>query len=169
MNGAMPSIIDVLIVIDAETLVASYPPGAPGNPTSVDQPLIYLMVRQDDAVFGEGTKELKITAETEDVIRWRETTTSLDGAYTGMLYKFFALRGADLISPPVPLLAKVRTPLPNPADPLHPGSQELENYFWETTVLAAGETTYAFQFAVMDRAGRALGYFSWDPFIKISE
>jgi hypothetical protein len=168
MRDSLPAIVDVLIIIDAETLLAAYPAGTAAHPTSVDQPLIQLVVRQANGVFGEGTKELKLTAETEDVIRWRETTTSLDGRYTGMLYKFFALRGAALISPPQPLVATVRTPLPDPADPLHPTSQTIASYFWTTTVLSPGETTYAFQFAVMDRAGHALGYFSWDPFIKIT-
>ncbi len=169
MNGSAPSIIDILIVIDAEGLVADYPPGTAASPTMIDKPLIYMMVRQGNADFGEGTDELKITARTEDTIRWREATLSLNGDYVAMLYDFFALRGADLISKPEPLVATVKAPLPNPANPLQPGTQAISNYFWTSTVLSPGETTYAFRFAVMDRHGAVQGYFAWDPFIKISD
>lgn len=169
MSGSIPSIIDILIVIDAEGLVGAYPPGTPTQPTMVDKPLIYMMVRQENADFGNGSDELKVVAQTEDVIRWRETSLSLNGDYSAVLYDFFALRGDDLISKPEPLIATVKVPLPNPAAPLSPGYQTTSNYFWTSTVLSPGETTYAFRFAVMDRQGAIQGYFAWDPFIKISD
>jgi nematocidal protein AidA len=162
------SIIDILIAIDAETIIASYPSGTAATPTSIDTPLIYMMVAQDDAVFGEGSKELKIRAKTLDVIRWRETTLALNGNYYGILYKFFALKGGELLSPPEPLMAAVQTPLPDPDDPLHPKIQTVNSYFWSTTVLMAGSTTYAFNFMVLDRSNNVLGYYFWDPFITIS-
>lgn len=165
----MPSIIDLLIAIDAETLVASYPAGTAASPTSVEQPLIFMMVRQANAVFGEASKELKIRAQTEDQVRWRETTTTLNSSYFALMYKFFALRGTDLLSAPEPLVATVKVPLPDPANPLQPRTQEIKSYFWSSTILQPGETTYAFQFAVLDRHNTALGYYLWDPFIKISE
>lgn len=169
MPNSAPSIIDVLIAVDADTLVGRYPPGTADAPTMVDQPLIYMMVRQANGDFGQASKELKILASTEDVIRWRATSLSLNGDYSAIFYQFFALRGDDLISPPTPLLATVKTPLPNPAAPLQPGSQTIRSYFWETTVLQPGETTYAFRFMICGRGGAPAGYFAWDPFIKISE
>jgi nematocidal protein AidA len=162
------SIIDLLLVVDAETLLATYPAGTPDQPVSVDQPLIYMMVRQGDAVYGEGTKELKIKARTLDVLRWRSTTLALDGGYSSLLYRFFTLKGADLLSPPVPLLAEVKAPLPNPAAPLAPATQTIQSYFWTSTVLASGSVTYAFYFMIVGRDGDVRGYFYWDPFITIS-
>ena len=166
--GAGQQIIDILMVIDADTIVAGYPPGTAAQPTSIDKPLIWLVVNQGNAVFGEGSKELKIKARTLDEVRWREATLSLNSASVGVLYKFFALRGDDLLSPPTPLLASVKTRLPNPADPTHPGSQVVQSYFWSTTVLQPGEVTYAFQFMIVDRDGAVQGYYAWDPFLAIT-
>lgn len=162
-------IIDLILVMDTAGLLAAYPPGSPEAPNSVDQPLIYMMVRQANAVFGEASKELKISARTGDILRWRASSLSLNSDSTAALYKFFALRGSDLLSPPAPLLAQIASPLPNPADPLHPGRQEIANAFWQSTILAPGNVTYAFQFMVLDRDNNPLGYFSWDPFITISD
>ena len=167
--SSTPSIIDVLIVIDADTLIADYPGGTPANPMSVDQKLIYMMVRQDNGVFGEGTKELKIRAQTEDQLRWRETTTTLNSVYFGLMYKFFTLRGSELLSAPEALVATVKTPLPDPDNPLVPRTQEIKSYFWAATILQPGKTTYAFQFAILDRHNNPLGYYTWDPFISITE
>lgn len=167
-DTANESIIDILMVIDAETLLATVPPGTVAVPAPVGAELIWLLVRSGNAVFGQGTKELKINAKTMDTLRWRCTTTSLNAAYTGMLYKYFALRGDDLLSTPVPLTAQVTTPLPNPADPLHPARQTINSSFWSATVLAEGEVTYAFCFMIMDRDGKFLGAYKWDPFISIT-
>ncbi|MDB6183168.1 inclusion body family protein [Paracoccus fistulariae] len=162
------SIIDILMVIDAETLLASGATGTADAPAPVGADLIWLIVRSGNAVFGQGSKELKITAKTMDTLRWRCTSMSLNAAYSGMLYKFFALKGGSLISKPQPLDAQVTTPLPNPADPTQPGAQTITSAFWSATVLAQGEVTYTFCFMILDRTGKPLGYFKWDPFISIT-
>lgn len=164
-------IIDVLIVLDAETIVARYGLSTdPQNPLQVtDANLIYMITNQANAVSGNAGNELNLAARTMDVIRWRETTLSLNADYQGILYKFVATAGDDLISPPVPLLAKVNTPLPNPADPTHPNTQLIEDYFWSSTVLQPGDVTYHFSFMVVDRDSNVLGYFWWDPFLHITD
>ena len=164
-----PSVIDVLIAVDAETIVASYEPGTPEAPSSIDRPLLYMIVRQGNAVFGDGSKELKIAAEVLDEIRWRATTLSLGAGRDVLLYQFVALHGGQLLSTPTPVLVHLTEPLPNPADPLHPSAQAAGNYFWNTTVLGTGSVTYTFQFAVADREGNMTGYYSWDPFITITD
>lgn len=167
----MDQIIDVLIAIDAATIVSKFGTSKdPKNPVQVTDPsLIYMITKQSDIVSGNAGNELNLQADTEDVIRWRETSLSLNGDYVGILYAFQETAGANLISPPVPLEAKVKVPLPNPADPLHPGTQEVENYFWESTVLNPGNVTYHFSFMIVDRHGNVAGYYWWDPFITISD
>ena len=163
------SIIDMLLVVDAETILASYPAGTPQQPQSIDLPLIYMTVRQGNAVYGQATKELKIKARSLDVLRWRETTLSLNSAYFGLLYRFCTIKGADLLSTPAALLAEVQTPLPDPLDPLHPRTQTIKSYFWSSTVLGSGSVTYAFYFMILDRDSNVKGYYYWDPFITISD
>ncbi len=169
---AQEEIIQVLIAIDAETIIATLGTNSdPNNPVQVtDASLIWMITKNADVVTGNAGNELNIKAETEDVIRWRESTLSLNSDYTALLYKFDQTGGdPDLISPPDPLLAKVKVPLPNSANPLQPGSQEIESYFWETTVLNPGTVTYHFMFMIVGRDGTVAGYYWWDPFITISD
>ena len=163
------NIIDVLIAVDAESLVATLAPGSAAAPTPVTGDSIYMMVRSGNAVFGQASKELKLSARTMDVIRWRMTSLSFNAGYFGLMYKFFALNGGQLISTPEPLLAQVNAPLPDPANPAVPKTQTIQSYFWNCNVLAQGEVTYAFQFMICDRAGKACGYYFWDPFIAITD
>lgn len=164
----IPKIIDILIAVDGETMSNTLAPGTADKPTAVPDPLIFMIVKNDEAVFGQASKELKIKAATEDVIRWRGTSLSLNSNYEVLLYKYLVLRGEALLSPPTPLIVEVTTPLPNPSAPTKPKSQTRKHHFWQATVLSPGEVTYAFYMMILDRNSTVLGYYYWDPFISIS-
>lgn len=164
-------IIDVLVAVDADTIVLKFGTNTdPNSPVQVtDASLIFMITKQSDAVSGDAGNELTIGAKTLDTIRWRETTLSLNAAYSALLYKFEAVSGGNLISPPIPLEADVKTPLPDPANPTTPKIQTIKSYFWSSTVLAPGSVTYHFNFMIVDRSGDVQGYYWWDPFIKITD
>jgi hypothetical protein len=169
----MPStdgIIDVLIAIDADTILKTYGPNIDSaHPVQVSNAgLIFMLTKQANALSGEAGTELNLSAQTMDVIRWRETTMSLNSAYTGILYAFVPTAGGNLISTPTPLEADVTEPLPDPSNPAVPKTQTVKSYFWNSTVLAAGQVTYHFQFLICDRNGAVQGYYWWDPYITIS-
>lgn len=162
------SIVDILMVVDAETLIQQYPAGTADNPTVVPAPLIYLIADSKYVDFGQASKELKIAISSLDEIRWRSTTASLNSNYFCMLYDFKLMDGTPIMSTPTPLLSEVEVPLPNMDNPLAPKTQTVENYFWNATALSQGEITYTFYFMILDRNNTPLGYYFWDPFIKIS-
>lgn len=165
-------IIQVLIAVDCETILATLGKNTnPNAPVQVTDPnLIWMITKQVDAVSGNAGNELNIKAQTLDVIRWRETSLSLDSAYFAMLYQFVnASGGADLISTPTPMLATVKVPSPDPEKPLQPGLQDVKTYFWECTVTNPGSLTYHFNFMILGRDGSVAGYYWWDPFITISD
>lgn len=164
-------IIDVLVAVDADTIISKYGTNTDANnPVQItDSSLIFMITKQADAVSGNAGNELKIGAKTLDTIRWRETSLSLNAAYSALLYKFVASSGGDLISPPIPLLVEVKTPLPDPSNPTTPKTQTIESYFWNSTVLKAGSVTYHFNFMILDRTGAVQGYCWWDPFIRITD
>jgi hypothetical protein len=162
-------IIDLILVVDAETLLADYPAGTSQQPVSVDRPSIFLMVRQANTVFGQASKELKVRARTGDILRWRAASLSLNCDLTVALYDFFTLRGANLFSAADDMVATVAEPLPDPADPLHPRTQTVKNVFWQATLLEPGNATYAFRFMLLDRDCKPQGYYSWDPFLTVTD
>jgi hypothetical protein len=163
-------VIDILVVVDAETIMAKYDPGSVDAPTSVSGGLIYMVVNASDAVSGQAGAELKIKAQTEDIIRWRETTLSLNGENAAILYKFVPSDPKQkLIREPRPDLVELKTPLPNEDAPTKPDTQTIKDYFWQTTVERAGDLTYHFYFMIVHRDGTIKGYYKWDPYIHITE
>jgi len=164
-------IIDVLIAVDTETIIDKYGTNNdPDNPVQVtDGQTIFMITKQGDVVSGNAGNELNIKAKTLDIIRWRETSLTLNAAYSTMLYKFVPTAGGNLISTPIPLLIEVNTPLPNPDNPLAPNKQTIEDYCWNSNVLKVGSVTYHFNFMILDRDGSVQGYYWWDPFITITE
>lgn len=164
------TIIDVLTAIDADTIISTYGTNTDSkNPVQVTgKDLIFMLTRQKNALAGEGGSELHIQGETMDVIRWRATSMSMNAAYSVILYEFEAVAGGNLFSPPQPLEAQVTDPLPDPANPTVPKTQQIQSYFWTTTLLKAGDATYHFKFILLDRTGAVQGYYWWDPYIHIT-
>lgn len=168
-RSTTPQIIDILMAVDADTIISSYPPGTPSKPTPIDETMIYLIVRQENGVFGEGTGELKVTARTLDTLRWRETSLSVNATYSAILYKYAPVGGKqNILSTPYPVVAEVKTPLPVPGNLLHPATQTINSFFWSAQAIAEGEITYAFNFMLTDRDNIVQGYYSWDPFIQVT-
>lgn len=168
-------VIDVLVVVDEDTISSKYKPGTQDNPTVISNELVYMVVRSDKASGGQAGAELTIAAQTEDIIRWRETTLSLNGENSAILYKFVPAKaqddkpGHDLIRKPRPILAELKTPLPNEEDPTKPTTQTVQDYFWQSTVLRAGNLTYHFWFMLVHRDGTIKGHYRWDPHIVITD
>jgi hypothetical protein len=167
----MSDFINVLIVIDAETIIERYGKNSdPDRPTLIPDSsnLIYMTARQDHIIGSPGS-ELTVKASPDDIIRWRETTLSLNSRYTSILYRFDASSGADLIDPPEAKSVVVNEPLPNSHHPLNPTTQKVNSFYWQCTVLEPGSVTYHFSFMILDHSGEKLGYYYWDPFISIQD
>lgn len=157
--------IDIQMTFDAVTIFDTYKGNSdPKNPVGISANLVCMVTNQANVVSGEGGGELKVSAQTDDVLRWRETT--LNPEYSALLYAFTPQTG--LISPPQPLQSAITVPVPNSANPLQPGRQTIQDYFWQATVLNAGDLTYHFSFMLVDRSGAEVGYYYWDPFITIT-
>ncbi len=163
----MPEFIDVMTIVDAKTIADKYPAGTAENPTMVSGGLIYMITNAKNAMSGNTGNELRLSANTNDIIRWHMNTLSSNTDYDGILYGFDASAGGELISTPEADLVDVKVPLPNDNDPLHPNSQQIKDYYWQCTVKSPGDTTYHFRFMVTDKKGNVKGYYWWDPFIHI--
>jgi hypothetical protein len=165
----MAEIINVLIAFDTETIVKTYtnPSQDPNKPTQVSTSLIYMIVRQGDAISGQAGGNLNIKAQVDDVVRWRETSLSLSADSNAILYKYIRGSGEGKISEAVPRISNPTVPLPNPDDPLHPNTQTINSHYWTSDVLRQGTVGYTFQFMILDRNESIVGYYYWDPSITI--
>lgn len=166
----MSRVTDVLVAIDTATVLQNYrnPSMNPDAPTQIDTRYVYMITNQDNALAGQAGGELNLKAQVGDLIRWRETSLSLGFETAAIFYKFIGNVGNDLISTPTPRTAEASLPYPNQSKPSVPVCQKISNYFWSSETLKAGSVTYHFNFMVVDRSCKAQGFFSWDPYITIT-
>ncbi|AUA15443.1 MULTISPECIES: inclusion body family protein [Streptomyces] len=166
----MSEFINVLIAFDASSIAERYPDASkdPESPTQVDQSLIYMTTRQDH-VIGTSGAELNFRANPRDIIRWRETTLSLNSEYSALLYRYVSYD--PLISKPRVVISDGTYPLPKEGATDQPdfGTQDYEDHYWEADVNKVGQVTYHFYFQLLDSGQELVGYFQWDPFITIEK
>lgn len=166
------NIDNVLIAFDAETLLEMIPNPSldPKNPTFIRDAdkVIFMLTKRGDTISGHGASELNFIANSSDIIRWRETTLEGNTGLNVQLYNYYISKGQDLITPPSMQPISVIIPVPNPSDPGKPKNfQKVADYLWQSTALDTGNVVYTFFFAILNRDGSPLGYFSWDPYITI--
>ncbi len=165
----MSEIIDILIAVDTETILDVYGPNKdPERPVQINPNLVYMIVKQANALSCQAGGNLNVKAQVDDVIRWRETTLSLNSNSNAILYKYVPIAGGELISSALPRISEPEVPLPNPNDPLNPSVQKIKSYYWTSDVLDQGRVIYTFRFFITDRKEKVVGYYSWDPYITIS-
>ncbi|MCT2582315.1 inclusion body family protein [Actinophytocola gossypii] len=164
--------INVLISIDVETLLDDHRPSQKSDdPTWIGDSDKYISMhtRQGNVGGDQGGSELTVDMSLSDHIRWRETTYSCNHDYSVLLYQYAPYdQDQGVISQPKCYVVQgLQIPLPSMNDPLHPTMQTVNDYFWEATALKKGEQTYRFYFMVVDRTGKQLGYYKWDPHIVV--
>ncbi|MEM7537778.1 MAG: inclusion body family protein [Chloroflexota bacterium] len=166
----MSKVIDILIVVDAETIIKDYGRNnEPAEAAQINSDHVFMTVKEDQALSGQGGGDLEIKANVGDILRWRQTTISLGSGYSAMLCEFKQTAGKDLIINDGPRTNKVIVPLPNPNDVYHPNTQVITDYHWNGEVNDYGSEYYAFLFLITDRHGKTQGFYSWDPKVQVNE
>jgi hypothetical protein len=176
-SNIMENTIDILCVIDAETLAnniksGTLSPGTLENPTwlgaNSNSDVYVFMITQGSFVVNNQTKsELMISAKVGDNVRWGITSPASGVDYSCMLYNFQT--GSVILTTPFVLPLSVVEYINNPANPAQILSLSYTNSVWQSTVTAVGSVQYSWSFQLIDQNGNVLGYFSWDPFINIAQ
>ncbi|MCW8878642.1 MAG: inclusion body family protein [Kangiellaceae bacterium] len=175
------ALIDILISVNGEQLAAqirdgSIKPGTVDSPTNLgsysSSDVFISMVTQDNYISNEqGQSELTVKANSGDTVRWTMTTFDENTDNTAFLYadKFNPATGITSLS-----YFNMHTSLylPSSSDPKS-GNIELyhnNTYVAQGTVIEPGQTIqYTLSFKLVDNStGDVIGYFTWDPFIKVA-
>ncbi|MEV7778064.1 inclusion body family protein [Kitasatospora sp. NPDC088351] len=169
----MSEIINVLIAFNADDIIKDYPNPSQksSDPTPIDEAdkYVYMMVKTKNVYSGQTGAKLDISAEVGDLIRWRETTYSFDSEYSVLLYQYEG--DSKLLSKPEPTSTEANLPFPTPTpqDSAHFDPQTVTGHYWYANVKASGEGNYHFYFQLIDKKGKPVGYFTWDPYLHIEK
>ncbi|CDL86734.1 AidA/PixA family protein [Xenorhabdus cabanillasii] len=186
----MADVIDVLVVVDAQSIMKYITDKKITNDNNVDKPIflgntteyIHMLTppNKEHYIKGQGTSELWIKVNIGDVVRWREVTLSKDSEYSAALLKlkpvggtpknYFAAPTVQPIHSYIPVL-KSDNSIPNP-DPLEVNFQEAIGYYWETSIknmpVPGKSITQCYTFTVgIYKNGNPKAYVQWDPAIVL--
>ncbi|MDE9553597.1 AidA/PixA family protein [Xenorhabdus bovienii] len=190
----MSDIIDILVVVDAQSIMKFITDSKIKNDMNVNNPIslgggtgyLYMLTQPNNEHYlsGQGTSALNIKAKNNDIIRWRGVTLSKDSDYSAALLDlhpggattqteanmYFNLPTVNPIHSYVPVL-KSDNPISNPK-PLEVDLQEAVSYYWETSVKKmppphqSVTEYYAFTIGIYDN-GITKAYVMWDPSIVL--
>lgn len=176
----MADVIDVEIVIDTVTLLATFPNPSTDykNPTGIDHTTFsYMIAARKYVKSGLATGDLSLQALVGDVIRWRSLSLAGNTDDTAVLYAIERFQGQQVTGPVTAKLARPYEPLPIIVDgkQTNPPSFEAkieDDYYLGTDITDHGTENYLVKFyvTVPDRStGKPVtkGYFYWDPTITV--
>ena len=152
--------IDVLIVVDTKTIVASEKV-LPGT--------IYMFTDRGNVSSEYGSAGLKLNVLTGDEIRWQ--ATSLDIAYAVVFCGFYLQPPLPpplpprLISPPQGSIMQMRSFRQSSCSSVQ--CQKISTYIWTSDVLDSGGESYYFTFAIIGHNNKLEGRYQSDPLIII--
>ncbi|WP_426754926.1 AidA/PixA family protein [Myxococcus sp. Y35] len=169
--------VDILTVVDVDKVISEYGPNA-----SLDDPgvaiadCVYMIVRRSDADGAEAIPELTVDVSTNDILRWRLVSLTLNTRYSAVLYKMTVSENPDCITQPQPLVSSVMVPVPEVVGGQPGGfnTQPYKDFYFQATALQPTATvpgqkvTYQLYVQVTDNKGNKVGTYSWDPFITIT-
>ena len=174
------NIIPIQIVVDGDAIIKTHGGGgtidAPinlGNHT----PLVYMFANNsyisNKDSGSQGTSALKVTAQENDAVEWRIEAVDRT-TYSPLLAKFQGDKDY-LLTPPRLELMDLKYYIPS--DTFDPDSQVTKENAKDVVMRSAvlGTLTgdpqtvvYTWVFKLLNRVGKTLGYYKWDPRIIVS-
>ncbi|WP_432721283.1 AidA/PixA family protein [Jeongeupia wiesaeckerbachi] len=154
---------NVLLIVDAETLLARYPApnGDPDTPFVIDDGFIFGFGVIPSAEPGGTNGSLALPASAAPVFHLRGRTVGLYAEHSVVIYDL-RIGEAGVLAPPQ-LVAHSQRPLfsPNPQAPTEPLMTQADDHYWRCQPLSAGVEPCELSFMLVDSNCEALGYFKW--------
>jgi len=175
------ALINILVAVNAAELAerlgdGSMQPGSVSSPTNLGawggSDVFVSMITQNSYIASnQGGSELDVKANSGDTVRWTVSTFDGDTDYTAFLFS-----GSFNPSASITALSyfnmHTSVYLPSGSDPVNGTIQLFHNnaYATQGTVIEPGQKIqYTLSFKLVNNStGAIIGYFTWDPFISIS-
>ncbi|NHN27863.1 hypothetical protein FIA58_019470 [Flavobacterium jejuense] len=170
----MTKIINILSVIDVETILTNkLPEGTLTNPTnlgsySTSDIYVYMITSRgyiDSTDKTRADSELVIDANIGDTIQWELTCPGSGLEHDAIIANVILGSQPNPVSISPPVSVVTNRHIFDKAG--IPGYQVVQQTDYTSNVKASGTTQYSIIFQIMDNLGNSLGYYSWDPFVKV--
>ncbi|CAD0004815.1 MULTISPECIES: AidA/PixA family protein [Flavobacterium] len=172
----MAKTINILSVIDVETILAkNLKGGTATSPTSLgsndDSDIYVYMITSRGYIDskehnGRASSELEIDANVGDTIQWELTCPGSGLQHNAIIAGITPGFQPNPPSISVPVSVVTYRNIYDTAG--SSGYQVVKQTDYNSNVLASGTTQYSITFQIMDNSGNSLGYYFWDPFVKVN-
>ncbi|MEQ9766474.1 inclusion body family protein [Pectobacterium versatile] len=174
------NVINVIVIIDTDRIIND--PSIKSvskdqaHPTPIGHQYSYMVAPNQSAISGEGTGDLNIRANRDDVIRWTGISESANSDSSVLIYGLPRYAG-DTVFTQVEFANSSRLeaePAPtNNTSPFPVTFTEQKHWYTQATITKLGTEQYQVQFALYHRPHggnqELYGYFQWDPTITVKE
>ncbi|MBQ4766291.1 hypothetical protein F9U42_03965 [Pectobacterium versatile] len=174
------NVINVIVIIDTDRIIndpSKYPVSKDQNrPTPISHQCSYMVAPSQSVVSGEGTGDLNIRANRDDVIRWTGLSESCNSDSSVLIYGLPKSSG-DTVFTGLEFVNSGRLaaePAPtNNTSPFPVTFTEQKHWYAQATISQLGTEQYLVRFALYYRPDgknqELYGYFHWDPTITVKE
>ncbi|WP_075341663.1 AidA/PixA family protein [Tenacibaculum agarivorans] len=168
----MPNTINILSVIDVETILSSgITRGTKEVPTLLgswgqSDSYVYMITAQGFVDSNSTTRagsELTIDANVGDTIQWELTCPGSGLQFNAIISGIGVNSNSHSLSTPAATLTTRHIY----TEAGKPGYQIVQQTDFVSSVVANGTAQYTVTFQIMSNEGVSLGYYYWDPFVKV--
>lgn len=165
----MLCVIDVFVLFDIEIIFKKYLNFSKNLVVLmlIDWCYVYMVINQDNVIFGQVGGEFDLKVQVGDLICWCEMSLLLGFENQVVFYKFIGNVGNDLILMLMLCVVEVLILVLNISKFEVLMCQKVVNYYWLLECLKVGCVIYYFQFQIIDCNCQSQGCFLWDLFILI--
>lgn len=171
----MSKIINVIVVIDTDGVVANYDSNTDSDdPTGVGHSYGYMVGTGTTVNSGQGTGDLSISALVGDTVRFFGVSGSNNFEDGVLLFNLPRYSGDQVFSDFEYQQFNKSTVVPNSnTEPLPAATADQDFWFFEADVVADGTENYEVQFGLYTRNEETgqpelYGYYKWDPEITVA-
>ncbi|MBN3341821.1 inclusion body family protein [Pectobacterium brasiliense] len=173
------NVINVIVIIDTDRIIND--PNIhsvskdPAHPTQIGHQYSYMVAPNQSVKSGEGTGDLNIQANRDDVIRWTGLSESCNSDSSVLIYGLPRYAGNTVFTG-VEFVNSGRLEVEpqetNHTSPLPVKLTEQKHWYAQATINELGTENYQVQFALYYRPHggnqELYGYFQWDPTITVT-
>lgn len=171
----MSKIINILITIDTDAVLAKYPKPSENqnSPTGIAHNMGYMVATGTTINSGQGTGDLDINALVGDTVRAFATSGSDNFEDAVLLYGMPKFKGDQVFSTFNYQNFTKSTVVPQSTTTVLPARNVDEDFwFFQADVITKGTEGYMVQFALYTRdqttgQPKLKGYYAWDPTIRV--
>lgn len=169
-SSTVDSAQNVLLIVDAESLLAHYPaPGLdPATPTDIADGFIFLATGNNSTEIVTNDSNTKVLVVMGRDVHFRVRSVSLIAEHSVVAYRLTVDNSSVLSAPQLQVHTGLTVPAPNPESPSLPGSHKADDHFWTCTPKTPGAAQCALGFMLVNQQCEVAGFFQWEVGIEIA-